>query len=51
MQPTSKQRISKRASTTIGLLLGTVFLIRSAPRSYLEGNWGDPVTCQFKVSL
>jgi hypothetical protein len=28
-----------------------VFSMCSVPRSYLEGNWGDPVICQLKVSL
>jgi hypothetical protein len=38
----------KHASTTIELLLETVFSTFSMPRSYLEDNWGDPevVSCQ-----
>jgi hypothetical protein len=28
-----------------------VFSIWSVPRSYLEDNWGDPVSCVLKISL
>jgi hypothetical protein len=37
------QRRDKHPSTTIALLLGMVFSIRSVQMSYLEDNWGDPV--------
>jgi hypothetical protein len=42
IQPVSKQWIDKYASTTIGLLLETVFSIRSMQSGY-EENWGNPV--------
>jgi hypothetical protein len=37
------QRRCKHASTTIELMLETVFSMWSVPRSYLEDNWGDPI--------
>jgi hypothetical protein len=37
------QQRCKHASTTIELLLGTVFSSRSVPRNYLDENWGNPV--------
>jgi hypothetical protein len=40
------QRRGKHASTKIVLLLGKVFSIRSVQTSYLEENWGDPVSRQ-----
>jgi hypothetical protein len=42
---------SKHTSTTTELLLETVFSIQSMQRSYLEGNWGNPVSCQLKVEF
>jgi hypothetical protein len=41
------QRRGKHAST-IELLLETVFYARSVQRSYLEENWGHPVSCQLR---
>jgi hypothetical protein len=41
MQPVSKQRINKHASTEIELLLEMVFSIRSVQRDYEEENWGN----------
>jgi hypothetical protein len=38
------QQRGKHASTTIELLLETVFSMWSMPRSYLEDNLGDPVS-------
>jgi hypothetical protein len=38
------QRRGKHASTRIKLLLETVFSTRSLQRSYLEDNWGHPVS-------
>jgi hypothetical protein len=43
MQPVSKQRIGKHASTIMELVFETVFYIRSVQSVYKEGNWGDPV--------
>jgi hypothetical protein len=43
------QRRGNHASTTIQLLLETAFSTRSVQSSYLEDNWGDPVSCQFSV--
>jgi hypothetical protein len=43
MQPVSKQLIGKHASTTIELLLETVFSIRSFQSGYKEDNWGSVV--------
>jgi hypothetical protein len=40
------QRRGKHTSTTIELLLETVFSIRSVQRSYKKDNWGDPVNKQ-----
>jgi hypothetical protein len=40
MQPVSKQRIGKHASTAIELLLETVFSIRSVQSDYKEENVG-----------
>jgi hypothetical protein len=37
------ERRGKHASTTIELLLETVFSTRSVQRGYKEDNWGDPV--------
>jgi hypothetical protein len=45
------QRRGKHASTTIELLLETAFSMCSLPRSYLEDNWGDPISRQLKVRL
>jgi hypothetical protein len=39
MQPVSIQRIGKHSSITIGLLLETMFSIRSAQSDYQEDNW------------
>jgi hypothetical protein len=36
---------------TIKLLLETVFSTWSVHSGYKEDNWGDPVSCQLKVSL
>jgi hypothetical protein len=44
MQPVSKQQISKHASTTIELLLETLFSIWSVQSGYKEDNWGNPVS-------
>jgi hypothetical protein len=43
------QRRGKQASTTIELLLETVFYNRSVQSGSKEDNWGDPVSCQFLV--
>jgi hypothetical protein len=43
MQPVSKQRIDKYSST-IWLLLETVFSIWSVQRGYKKDNWGDPIS-------
>jgi hypothetical protein len=44
MQPVYKQRIGKHASTTIGLLLETVFSMWPMQSSYKEDNGGNPVS-------
>jgi hypothetical protein len=36
----SRQRIGEHTSTTIELLLETVFFIRSVLSGYIEENWG-----------
>jgi hypothetical protein len=41
MQPVPRQRIGKRASTTIELLLETVYSTRSVQSGYKEENWGN----------
>jgi hypothetical protein len=41
MQPVSKQRFGKHASTTTELLLETVFSIRSMQNGYKEEKWGN----------
>jgi hypothetical protein len=41
MQPVSKQRIGKHASTIIKLLFVTVFSIQSVQSGYKEENWGN----------
>jgi hypothetical protein len=38
------QRRGKRASTTIKLLLETVFSTQSVQRGYKEDKWGEPVS-------
>jgi hypothetical protein len=43
VQPVSKQRIGKHASTTIGLLSEMVLSIQSLQSGYEEDNWGNPV--------
>jgi hypothetical protein len=43
MQPVSKQWISTQASTTMDLLLETVFSVQSVQSSYKEYNWGNLV--------
>jgi hypothetical protein len=40
------QRRREQASTTVELLLETAFSAWSVPKSYLEDNWGDPLSCQ-----
>jgi hypothetical protein len=42
VQPVYKQRIGEYASTTIDLLLETVFSIRSMQSGYKEENLGNP---------
>jgi hypothetical protein len=44
MQAVSNQRICKHASTTKGLLLRSVFSVRSAQSSYKGDNWDNPVS-------
>jgi hypothetical protein len=50
MKPVTRQRIGKHVSaatnthTAMELLSQTVFSIWSVPGSYLEENWGDPVS-------
>jgi hypothetical protein len=44
MQPASKQRIVKHPSTTVELLLETVFSIRFVQNGYKEDNWSDAVS-------
>jgi hypothetical protein len=39
------QQRGKHASTTIQLLLETVFYNRSVQIGSKEDNWGDPVSC------
>jgi hypothetical protein len=51
MEPVSRQRLGKHASTIIELLFETVFSIRSVKRSYLEDIWGDPVSSQNRVEV
>jgi hypothetical protein len=41
MQPASRQQISKRASTTIELLLEMMFSTQSMQNDYKEENWGN----------
>jgi hypothetical protein len=43
------QRRGKQASTTLELLLETVFYNPSVQSGSKEDNWGDPVSCQFLV--
>jgi hypothetical protein len=57
MQLVSRQRIGKHVpaatnmSTTIQLLLETVFAIRPVQSGYKQDNWGDPVSCQLTESV
>jgi hypothetical protein len=51
MQPVFKQRIGKYASTTIVLLLKTVFFIPFVQSDYEEDNWGNPVSWGLPVEL
>jgi hypothetical protein len=44
MQAFSEQWIGKHASSTIELLLETVFSIRSVQSGYKEEDWGNPVS-------
>jgi hypothetical protein len=41
MEPISKQRIGKHASTTTELLLETVFSFRTVQSGDKEENWGN----------
>jgi hypothetical protein len=43
------QRRGKHASTTIELLLETVFSTQSVQMGYREDNWGDPVSLESAV--
>jgi hypothetical protein len=45
------QRRGKHVSTTIVLLLETVFSTRSVQRSYLDDNWGGPVSSRMRVQF
>jgi hypothetical protein len=49
MQPVSKQRIEKHASTKIELLLETLIAIRFMQSGYKENNWGNQLVESWAV--
>jgi hypothetical protein len=46
----ARQQRGEQTSATIKLLLETVSSAWSVPKSYLEDNWGDPLSCQLTES-